>query len=814
MANNQKVGGVEFEAAIDLAKFEKDQKKLIQLLRSFDTQTKKTEQALGSMEGKLGQAGEKAGKFGQKLDDAGKKLTLMQKIGKSVSGFFNSWFGQLATAYGLKRFIGSVLEASSALETMQKRAKIVFGDSLPKLEQALNKIAAATGRSSSDLLGFANDVGQLIDSSGIAGDALVDMSGKLTQLAVDMASVGGGSDEDALGALKLALAGGGKSLVTYGIKMDDAQVSAYALANGIKQKTSEMNLAQLMTLRYNYILDKTDKIQGDASKNTETFANQVKNLKGQWQDFLEALGGSGGLALASAGINVLMKMAEAAKIVNEQFAALIELLNIKSKQADTLNTKLGKKTAGGLGALGVLDIYRKAKATQSGNSNYGPGMPADMSEINALNKWKIEYEKKKSLEEQMAEAAKLGFAGEAEAAKETAEAAKELEEAEKKRLETDRERFDITLSILQAKKDLIGLTEDEERLLQRLQRRTGDIKSDYQAVTGEIKKATEALAEMNKESEKRVRGFQGDLSSLNADTAKELAEAVIEAEKTITELEKKQERNLTEEELARLKEARGVFRVGQEVGLGVEGSEDFIAEYKATLKKLQEEEKLNEAELIMKKAEEKKKEIETSIELEKAFQEERLDEWMKENEGKLTETQKEHAEELRSKQEQLQSELTLNQQTQVQITAMLLGELAIRDTASEAFKNSEVARFQQIVAAANAAAAAMASARNASRSVGGVKKAAGGFITGIGGPTDDAIPAMLSNGEYVVRAAATKMYLPLLESINAMRRPFAQGGVVTNDSSRKINLTQHFQGVGANIMSNPRMIRWHLRRAL
>ena len=55
--------------------------------------------------------------------------------------------------------------------------------------------------------------------------------------------------------------------------------------------------------------------------------------------------------------------------------------------------------------------------------------------------------------------------------------------------------------------------------------------------------------------------------------------------------------------------------------------------------------------------------------------------------------------------------------------------------------------------------------------------ATGGMITGPGGPTSDSILARLSNGEFVVNAAATARHRPLLEAINAAPR-FATGGVV------------------------------------
>lgn len=57
------------------------------------------------------------------------------------------------------------------------------------------------------------------------------------------------------------------------------------------------------------------------------------------------------------------------------------------------------------------------------------------------------------------------------------------------------------------------------------------------------------------------------------------------------------------------------------------------------------------------------------------------------------------------------------------------------------------------------------------------KKAGGGFIAGPGTPTSDSIPALLSNGEFVMNAHSTAMYRPILEALNAQR--FASGGYVT-----------------------------------
>ena len=60
-------------------------------------------------------------------------------------------------------------------------------------------------------------------------------------------------------------------------------------------------------------------------------------------------------------------------------------------------------------------------------------------------------------------------------------------------------------------------------------------------------------------------------------------------------------------------------------------------------------------------------------------------------------------------------------------------------------------------------------------------KAAGGAISGPGGPRDDLIPAMLSNGEYVIQAAAVSKYgVGFFDRVNARR--FADGGAVTDET--------------------------------
>lgn len=61
----------------------------------------------------------------------------------------------------------------------------------------------------------------------------------------------------------------------------------------------------------------------------------------------------------------------------------------------------------------------------------------------------------------------------------------------------------------------------------------------------------------------------------------------------------------------------------------------------------------------------------------------------------------------------------------------------------------------------------------------GLRLASGGPVSGPGTGTSDSIMAMLSNGEFVMSAASTKLYGPLLQAMNDNKLPgFASGGPV------------------------------------
>ncbi len=95
----------------------------------------------------------------------------------------------------------------------------------------------------------------------------------------------------------------------------------------------------------------------------------------------------------------------------------------------------------------------------------------------------------------------------------------------------------------------------------------------------------------------------------------------------------------------------------------------------------------------------------------------------------------------------------------------MLRQMGVIDTNNQIVRNPSYERFSKNKTFSHAQVAEEIAKYNIFQDE--QKKATGGFVSGKGGPTEDAIHARLSNGEFVVNAEATTRHRPLLERINS-----------------------------------------------
>ena len=155
---------------------------------------------------------------------------------------------------------------------------------------------------------------------GISADMGKKMAKTLTGLAGDMASFYNVSQDVAQTALNSIYTGETESLKKFGVVMTEANLQQYAYSKGITKQVSAMSQLEKVYLRYSYVLNSTQKAQGDFSRTSGSWANQVRLLKEQFSQLLGILG---------KGLITVLK--PIVKALNTMLASLISIVNSMSK---------------------------------------------------------------------------------------------------------------------------------------------------------------------------------------------------------------------------------------------------------------------------------------------------------------------------------------------------------------------------------------------------------------------------------------------------------------------------------------------------
>jgi phage-related minor tail protein len=162
------------------------------------------------------------------------------------------------------------------------------------LQETLNKVDVSFGNSSASVKAWAQDS---IKSMGLARQSALDatalfgdmgtgmgqtqaeaakMSMGLTQLGADMASFKNVSFERAQTALAGIYTGETEALKGLGIVMTQANLESFAMSQGIKKNIQDMSQAELVNLRYAYVMSVTKNAQGDFARTSDGIANKTR----------------------------------------------------------------------------------------------------------------------------------------------------------------------------------------------------------------------------------------------------------------------------------------------------------------------------------------------------------------------------------------------------------------------------------------------------------------------------------------------------------------------------------------------------------
>lgn len=232
-----------------------------------------------------------------------------ERVKKQASSLENAFekVGAAVAAIGIgtiiKNQVADAINYASDLTEVQNVVDTVFGENSAVNEWSKSTLNAV-GLNELSAKQFAGTMGAMLSSSGVAQDQVESMSMSIAELAGNMASFYNLDAEEAFNKIRSGISGETEPLRALGINMSVANMEAFALSQGIEASYSKMSQAEQTLLRYNYLLSATSNAQGDFSRTSNSYANQVKLLKENWSAFTGELA-TNALPMLAMGISML-----------------------------------------------------------------------------------------------------------------------------------------------------------------------------------------------------------------------------------------------------------------------------------------------------------------------------------------------------------------------------------------------------------------------------------------------------------------------------------------------------------------------------
>jgi len=244
-------------------------------------------------------------KFGKSIDTTAKKA---KDLGKSL-------FLKLTLPVGLLG--GAFIKAASDAEEISSKFGTVFQNISNEADQTANNLAKNFGLSSVKAKELLGDTGDLLTGFGFTGESALDLSKRVNELAVDLASFTNfsGGAEGASKALTKALLGERESVKSLGISILEEDVKAKIKSLAATGKLTGMTERQAKAYATLEIaVGQSKNAIGDFARTSKGFANQSRILNQRLFD-LKVSFGNVILPLAT-------KLVEKLTILSEKFNKL------------------------------------------------------------------------------------------------------------------------------------------------------------------------------------------------------------------------------------------------------------------------------------------------------------------------------------------------------------------------------------------------------------------------------------------------------------------------------------------------------------
>jgi hypothetical protein len=183
-----------------------------------------------------------------------------------------------------------LVQQASNLEESQSKVNTVFKNSAFIVDNFAKTSASSFGITKQAALEAAGTFGNLIQAFGIGEGEAANMSVTLVSLAADLASFNNTPIEEAIMALRSGLSGEAEPLKRFGVAINDVRLKQEAFNMGLYDGKGALDITAKTQAAYALILKDTNLAQGDFSRTSEGFANQMRILQASLSDAATEVG--------------------------------------------------------------------------------------------------------------------------------------------------------------------------------------------------------------------------------------------------------------------------------------------------------------------------------------------------------------------------------------------------------------------------------------------------------------------------------------------------------------------------------------------
>lgn len=218
----------------------------------------------------------------------------VQRFGKDVSSHASSAADSirnlgaaLASAFafnGLKEVGLNMIKLAMDAQESENKFQVVLGNMADSARKWSMELSKSLKMNQYEVRNNLAGMYSIIESLGFGGDAALNMSKGITQLAYDLSSLHNIDTKTAFEKLRSGMVGETEPMMDLGVNLLETNLKLKAVQMGLIKTGQEMTEQQKVIARYNIIMEATKKAHGDMARTIDSPANQARIARAKYAE--------------------------------------------------------------------------------------------------------------------------------------------------------------------------------------------------------------------------------------------------------------------------------------------------------------------------------------------------------------------------------------------------------------------------------------------------------------------------------------------------------------------------------------------------